>query len=121
MTKPWEKKSLAVYGTLRNGFGQMGFIEGYRLVLPNGAWFPAIVKGGGKVIVEVMKVTDDELKEIDRYENVYNGLYKRVLVPVTLFRNKIRLNAFVYEGANIGEYKELMGGDWEVEKKKIGQ
>ena len=121
MTKPWKKKSLAVYGTLRNGFGQRGFIEGYRLVLPNGAWFPAIVKGDGKVIVEVMKVTDDELKEIDRYENVYNGLYKRVSVPVTLFRNKRTFNAFVYEGANIGEYKELTGGDWEVEKKKIGQ
>jgi gamma-glutamylcyclotransferase (GGCT)/AIG2-like uncharacterized protein YtfP len=116
-----KNKSLAVYGTLRNGLGQKGFIKGYKLVRPKGAGFPAIIKGDGKVIVEVMKVSNDEIKEIDRYENVHNGLYKRVLVPVTLFRNKRTFNAFVYEGGDIGEYEELAGGDWEVEKKKYSK
>ena len=111
-------KTLAVYGTLRTGFGQKGFINDYKLVRPKGAWFPAIVKGDGKVIVEVMRVSENELKELDKYENVDNGLYKRVSVPVTLFRNKKTFNAFVYEGGDIGEYEELAGGDWEVEKKK---
>jgi gamma-glutamylcyclotransferase (GGCT)/AIG2-like uncharacterized protein YtfP len=113
--------TLAVYGTLRTGFGQKGFINNYKLVRPKGAWFPAIVRGDGRVIVEVMKVSNDELKELDRYENVDNGLYKRVSVPVTLFRNKKTFNAFVYEGGDIGEYEELAGGDWEVEKKKINK
>ena len=114
-------KPLAVYGTLRTGFGQKGFINDYKLVRPKGAWFPAIVKGDGKVIVEVMRVSENELKELDKYENVDNGLYKRVSVPVTLFRNKKTFNAFVYEGGDIGEYEELAGGDWEVEKKKINK
>ena len=113
--------TLAVYGTLRTGFGQKGFINDYKLVRPKSAWFPAIVKGDGKVIVEVMRVSDNELKELDKYENVDNGLYKRVSVPVTIFRNKKTFNAFVYEGDDIGEYEELAGGDWEVEKKKISK
>jgi gamma-glutamylcyclotransferase (GGCT)/AIG2-like uncharacterized protein YtfP len=110
--------TLAVYGTLRTGFGQKGFINDYKLVRPNGAWYPAIIKGDGRVIVEVMRVSNDELKELDKYENVHNGLYKRVSTPVTLFRNKKTFNAFVYEGGDIGEYEELAGGDWEVERKK---
>ena len=113
--------TLAVYGTLRTGFGLKGFINDYKLVRPKSAWFPAIVKGDGKVIVEVMRVSDNELKELDKYENVDNGLYKRVSVPVTIFRNKKTFNAFVYEGDDIGEYEELAGGDWEVEKKKISK
>ena len=113
--------TLAVYGSLRTVFGQKVFINDYKLVCPKSAWFPAIVKGDGKVIVEVMRVSDNELKELDKYENVDNGLYKRVSVPVTIFRNKKTFKAFVYEGDDIGEYEELDGGDWEVEKKKISK
>jgi gamma-glutamylcyclotransferase (GGCT)/AIG2-like uncharacterized protein YtfP len=119
--KAGRNNTLAVYGTLRTGFGQKGFINDYKLVRPKGAWFPAILKGDGRVIVEVMRISNDELKEIDKYENIHNGLYKRVSVPVTLFRNKKTFNAFVYEGGDIGEYEELSGGDWEVEKKKINK
>tara|TARA_R110002020_G_scaffold210652_3_gene416794 strand:+ start:3754 stop:4110 length:357 start_codon:yes stop_codon:yes gene_type:complete len=114
----FKKNNLAVYGTLRTGLGQKGFIKGYKLVRVKNAHFPAILKGDGKVIVEVMRVSDDELKSIDRYEDVHNGLYKRVIVPVTLFKNKRTFNAYIYEGGNIQEYEELSGGDWEVEKKK---
>ena len=35
--------NLAVYGTLRTGKGRQGYIDGYKLVHPTGAFFPAIV------------------------------------------------------------------------------
>ena len=113
-----KKHNLAVYVTLRTGLGQKGFVNGYKLVRVKNAHFPAILKGEGRVIVEVMRVSNNELENIDRYEDVHNGLYKRVTVPVTLFKNQKTFNAYIYEGGNIREYEELSGGDWEVEKKK---
>ena len=74
--------NLAVYGTLRTGKGRKGYIKGYKLVHPIGTFFPAIIKGDGKVIVEVINSNHDELQSIDRYEGVYHGLYERKIKEI---------------------------------------
>jgi gamma-glutamylcyclotransferase (GGCT)/AIG2-like uncharacterized protein YtfP len=111
--------NLAVYGTLRTGKGRKGYIEGYKLVHPIGAFFPAIIKGDGKVVVEVTNINYNELQNIDRYEGVYHGLYKREIKEITLNKNNKKIKAYIYVGKNIGEYNELETGDWNIEKKKL--
>ena len=111
--------NLAVYGTLRTGKGRKGYIKGYKLVHPIGAFFPAIIKGDGKVVVEVINSNHDELQRIDRYEGVYHGLYERKIKEIILDKNNKKVKAYIYIGKNIGEYNELTTGDWNIEKKKL--
>ena len=54
---------LAVYGTLREFRGNEGYVEGYTLVRPKGCPFPAIIRGDGKIVVEVLDMTDEEIHD----------------------------------------------------------
>lgn len=107
--------TLAVYGTLRKGAGRKGYVEGYFLVHPKGCFFPAIIKGKGRVIVEVYNVDSDELDVLDIYEG---NLFERVKAPITLFKGNKTFSAWIYEG-RVEDYDRLGSGDWEIEKKKI--
>lgn len=111
--------NLAVYGTLRTGKGRQGYIDGYKLVHPIGAFFPAIVKGDGKVVVEVLPTNREALEKIDEYEGVSSGLYERVVKKVTLNEYDEKVKAYIYVGKKIGEYEELDTGDWNIEKEKL--
>ena len=111
--------NLAVYGTLRTGKGRIGYIKGYKLVHPIGTFFPAIIKGDGRVVVEVLPTNREELERIDSYEGVSSGLYKRKIKNITLLENNKKTKAYVYIGKKIGEYNELNTGDWNIEKEKL--
>ncbi len=75
-----------VYGTLKKGFNLHhyledakflgdGFIEGYEMYKIS--WYPAVVKGEGKVFGEVYDVDEETLKILDVVEDE-GVLYKRI-------------------------------------------
>lgn len=79
-----------VYGTLKRGHRAHNLLKfakfkgdcysgpGFTMLDVNG-WFPGVVKDNSdnNVYGEVYEVTEDELKELDKYEGVSNGLYVR--------------------------------------------
>lgn len=71
-----------VYGTLRTkGKDATHYLSGYALY--NAGPYPYIVRDNDyEVLGEVIEVTDDDLAQLDRYENIASGLYTREEVQV---------------------------------------
>jgi gamma-glutamylcyclotransferase (GGCT)/AIG2-like uncharacterized protein YtfP len=116
---------LAVYGTLRRGFPDMGKVEGFSLVFPGTESFPAIIKNekGKGAVVELINVSQEDLNEYDEYEGVSNGLYIRTTVPVTLEDGNIE-KAWIYVAGprlwqNSNSFTEVPDGDWHSQKTLI--
>ncbi len=93
-----------VYGTLKKGkslhfylkksqFVGKGYIKGYDLYLVD--WYPAVVKGKGKVFGEVYKVDEETLSILDKVEEE-GILYKRVREDVFLGDKVIQCWIYVY-------------------------
>ncbi len=96
------KHRVFVYGTLKRGFrlhfylesGKFlgeGFIEGYEMYIVD--WYPAVIKGKGKVFGEIYEVDDKTLKLLDEIEDE-GLLYKRVKEKV--YTGKGIVEAFIY-------------------------
>ncbi|WP_293444782.1 gamma-glutamylcyclotransferase family protein [Persephonella sp.] len=96
------KDLVFVYGTLKKGkrlhhyleksyfFGE-GYIEGYEMYMVD--WYPAVVKGKGKVYGEVYAVDQKTLNVLDKIEDE-GRLYKRIKENVKM-GDKI-VNCWVY-------------------------
>lgn len=89
MTRP-SLLPLFVYGTLLSDGPRAGLVPGRRrpgrvdgrlYAMPAG--YPALVLGGGEVEGEVVDgVTEAQLRLIDHYEGLAEGLYERVVCDV---------------------------------------
>ncbi|HKZ33905.1 MAG TPA: gamma-glutamylcyclotransferase family protein [Candidatus Nanoarchaeia archaeon] len=88
-------KKLFVYGTLRDSDVQLSVIgrnpdaaedslDNYTLseVKIDNEYYPAIRQGNGKIYGLVLKITEEELEKIDRYEELEKGFYERVEVKL---------------------------------------
>lgn len=102
---------LAAYGTLKQGFGRWPqldmeecevvgttTIKGsmYRL-----SWFPAMVEGDNEVEVEVIKLKGDLdtiVANLDWYEGVAGGLFRRTTIDVDMGDKVIPCIAYMFNG-----------------------
>lgn len=109
-----------VYGTLRDiasGGKQPDathLLSGYQMY-DYGA-FPYIVKDGGAAVVgNVIEVDDAQLEDLDRYENIANGLYTRETVEVwarSLLSEPPPEKCFVYVATSNLHPQKVASGDW---------
>lgn len=119
---------IAVYGTLRRGFSNYGYLLGdqeflgeetvslpYKMVSLGG--FPGLVASeeNHDVVIEVFKIDEEAARSVDRLES-YPRFYNRTEI-VTSFDV-----AWIYylnnpEGYNSN--KEVPGGDWKKFKNSI--
>ena len=113
---------LAVYGTLRRGGANLGLVEGFSLVFPGTQSFPAIIKdvNGKGAVVELMDVDEEDLNQLDRYENVEGGLYIRTTVDVKKIDGDTE-KAWIYVAGPVlweksKTFTEVPEGDWLSEK-----
>lgn len=98
-----------VYGTLREGNPATHSLQDYKL------WslgrFPCITQETGEVVRgNIIKVDDDMLEKLDRYERVDIGLYTRETVYVS-GDNGSDVEAFVYVAGNCFP-QPIESGDW---------
>lgn len=111
MSKP--KHKVFVYGTLRPE-GVAPTHELYDFTMYNYFdRFPYLVYEDGRSIVRgvIVEVSDKQLKEMDRYENVKSGLFKREEVTVQDLATAEEIEAFVYVAGNIHP-PVIESGDW---------
>ncbi|MHA1688673.1 MAG: gamma-glutamylcyclotransferase family protein [Promethearchaeota archaeon] len=65
-------------------------------ILPEGKWYPFVLEKKGESFWALkFSVSKEELKQLDYYEGVDAGLYKRVLITVTL-KNGKKTSAYIY-------------------------
>ena len=111
---------MAVYGTLRDKTGLVGTVHGGKLVFPGHTYYPAWVRDSKCkeiTIVELKAVSREKMAQIDAYESVSSGLYKRTQIEVYIPQLKERIKAWIYEaGEQILKSKErfkpVPNGDW---------
>lgn len=100
------------YGTLRTkGKKATHYLEGYAMY--NAGPFPYIVKDSEYTVDgEIIEVTDEELAQLDRYENIKSGLYTRESVTAfdTVNANG-DIECFVYVAGNTLP-RIIPNGDW---------
>ncbi len=96
-----------VYGTLKKGkdlhhhlkksrFLGEGFIVGYDIYLVS--WYPAVVKGSGKVYGEVYAVDRETLDVLDKVEDE-GKLYKRIKENVKMGGKTVSCWVYLYQGS----------------------
>ena len=109
---------VAVYGSLRKGFGNHGFLKNQSFkgtdIVPNykmyslGA-FPGIVPDdGGSIFAEIYEVDEETFKALDRLEGHPNFYCRRQV-------STVYGPAWIYELANVDHYRGLplvVGGEW---------
>ncbi|MHA1804187.1 MAG: gamma-glutamylcyclotransferase family protein [Promethearchaeota archaeon] len=65
-------------------------------ILPEGNWYPFVLeKKGASFWALKFSISKEELKQLDYYEGVDAGLYKRVLITVIL-KNGKKASAYIY-------------------------
>ena len=113
---------IAVYGTLRQGFGNNRLLNGCRMVgsgwtdqkfqlTASGIPFVHPKKKVSKIRVEIFEIPEDRMDSIDGLEG-HPTWYKRVLIPITLDNEKpveAELYFNIQEGSTLiesGDYKE---------------
>ena len=111
---------MAVYGTLRDKTGLVGKVHGGKLVFPGHTYYPAWVRDSKckeETIVELKSVSREKMAQLDAYENVGNGLYKRTQVEVYIPQLEERIKAWIYEAGETilkskERFKPVPYGDW---------
>lgn len=100
----------AVYGTLKHDRPDTHYIMG---TIYDVGMFPAIILGGNKkVSVQVLGVTDDDLRNLDRYEGV-PSLYTRERTTAFSFEDGSAEDVWVYQWARSTNDLELIeSGRW---------
>ena len=102
-------KLLAVYGTLRGkeNILKTERLEGFEMFSLGG--FPMIIPNDNEsVVIDIMNITDDELRRYDRYESVPN-LYTREIVKTSLGNTYIYVPTIQTQQR---EKEKVEGGDW---------
>ena len=71
-------------------------VKNYIRILPKGNWFPYVLHSK-KSSFWALKfvVNEQELIELDKYEGVSTGLFKRVEIEINL-KNNVKSKAFIY-------------------------
>lgn len=71
-------------------------IKNYIRILPKGNWFPYVLSlKESSFFALKFEVTEQELRDLDQYEGVYAGLFKRVETEIELKNNK-KIMTFIY-------------------------
>lgn len=71
-------------------------VENYIRILPKGNWFPYILPlKNASFRALKFDVNENELEELDRYEGVRDGLFKRAEISIIL-KNNTKSMAFIY-------------------------
>ena len=113
------KHIIAVYGTLidRLGTGIDGVLDGHALLdTQNG--FPVVLpRDKYSVNVQVCEVTDEKLRDLDRYEGVASGLYTREKARIWCVSLGKYVDAYIYIGGEMLKAREqrmevVPDGDW---------
>lgn len=65
-----------------------------------------------QVMGNVLEVTAEELRDLDEYENVQSGLYKRVKLPVGQLGRDEQEDMWVYVAGPALERPIITSGDW---------
>lgn len=101
-----------VYGTLRpEGVAPTHELYDYTMYNYHERFPYLVAEESGTVVGVVVEVTDKELREMDRYENVKSGLFKRMEVVVQSIKTGEDVEAFVYVAGNIHP-PTIPSGDW---------
>lgn len=107
------KHKVFVYGTLRpEGVAPTHALDDYTLYNYFDR-FPYLVfeEGRSRVVGVVVEASLKELKQMDRYENVKSGLFRREVVIVRDLATGTYVEAFVYVAGNIHP-PVIESGDW---------
>jgi gamma-glutamylcyclotransferase (GGCT)/AIG2-like uncharacterized protein YtfP len=101
------KEKLFVYGTLRKGKTRLDYIKGKLWDLGR---FPGLVlEGNTNVTGEIIEVDEPTLAELDLYEGVPQGLYRRARQNT---KNGEEVWVYLFN-RDIPDYaKEIITGDW---------
>ena len=65
-----------------------------------------------QVVGNVLEVDNDSLKDLDAYENVKSGLYKRVMLPIGQLGRDDQEDMWVYVAGPALERPIISSGDW---------
>lgn len=114
-----KKHKVFVYGTLRDGHEPthslrqaaiMQLIEGRKFDFPMLQTVDFDLPF--QVVGNVMEVTGVRLKELDRYEGVSGGLYRRIKLPVGKIGTEEQEDMWVYVAGPTLERTIISSGDW---------
>lgn len=107
-----------VYGTLRPRDDEGALLPAthrlYGYDMYNYGRFPYIegsVYAHKSVYGSIIEVDDEALAQLDRYEGVNKGLYRRITEPVNAIYDEGTTSAFVYVAGNI-VCPQITSGDW---------
>ncbi len=71
-------------------------VSGYRRIYPENSWFPYVLKDKESSFWALkFDVSGDDLYQLDVYEGVFSGLYKRILIEVNI-KNYVLKKAYIY-------------------------
>lgn len=108
-----------VYGTLRDGAEATHILPPrvlMQMVDGRGFDFPMLqlveFDLPFRVVGNVMEVTNTHLRELDRYENTTSGLYKRVMLPVSMIGTDTAEDMWVYIAGPALSRPIISSGDW---------
>ncbi|MEJ2248527.1 MAG: gamma-glutamylcyclotransferase [Candidatus Lokiarchaeota archaeon] len=100
-------------------------VNGYRRIFPRGNWFPYVLPSEGDSFWALkFDVNSQQLEQLDYYEGVKAGLYKRVKTEIML-KNEEKSEAFIYvpTEATIESQNLALESDeedqWKEEIKKV--
>lgn len=109
------KHRVFVYGTLREGFSSAThLLPGYMMLAYEGKdfKFPYIVPHRDwDVTGNVLEVSDSELEQLDKYENIRSGLYTREKVSIKDIESGGFIAAWAYIAGPV-LFNVIESGDW---------
>ena len=70
-------------------------VRNYSRVFPRNYWFPVVFPSNDSFWALKFDVTHEELNQLDNYEGVHLGIFKRIQIKVELKIGK-KINAFLY-------------------------
>ena len=124
---------LAVYGTLRTGFGNnkyclanstslgLGYVNGIRM--HNTGWFPICCETDditAQVIVEVFETTDIDLAYCDNLEGHPNWYCRQPVEVLTEDGEIVKAEMYLKSPEACGDYSIIWSGDWTKKGGKHG-
>ena len=107
-----------VYGTLRIGMSNFAFmrdsefvdrfwLDGFSMFRNREDYYPYVVEGQGRILVELFRVSPEVLQELDRLED-YPDMYGRRMIRV----KGVDAWVYVYNLERKRDTVEIRDGDW---------
>ena len=70
-------------------------VKNFTRIYPKNSWFPYVLQSKGSFKALKFDVNKTELETLDRIEGVFEGLFKRVKIEISL-KNDRKSSAFIY-------------------------